>query len=138
MEITKQHCARLAASLHLRTFSRQARRGGTTSGIGHWAPGQTEPDIAREDDTVGNPHRDRARIYKLEVFELILLLKFDKQFPVEEFAAAVSQSAVPTPPLKTRAGQFDVQEGAEDEEDRPISMSRLNHAGVCETKFIVK
>ena len=32
-------------------------------------------------------------------YELVLLLKFDKQLPVERFEAAVSQSAVPSPPL---------------------------------------
>ena len=31
------------------------------------------------DDTVGNPHR--ARISQFELFELILLMKLDKQFP---------------------------------------------------------
>ena len=33
------------------------------------------------------------------LFELILLLKLDKQFPVEQFEAAVSQSTAPSPPL---------------------------------------
>ena len=37
----------------------------------------------------------------LELFEFILLLKLDKQFPVEQFEATVSQSTVPSPPLKT-------------------------------------
>ena len=32
-------------------------------------------------------------------FELILLLKLDKQFPVEQFEPTVSQSTVPSPPL---------------------------------------
>ena len=41
----------------------------------------------------------RARISQLELFELILLLKLDKQFPVEQFEATVSQSTVPSPPL---------------------------------------
>ena len=56
------------------------------------------PRFGRGDDTVGNPHR--AQIYQLELFELILLLKFDKQFPVEQFEATVSQSTVPSRPLK--------------------------------------
>ena len=50
--------------------------------------------LGREDDTVGNPHR--AQISQFELFELILLLKSDKQFPVEQFEATVSQSAVPS------------------------------------------
>ena len=32
-------------------------------------------------------------------FKLILLLELDKQFPVEQFEATVSQSTVPSPPL---------------------------------------
>ena len=52
----------------------------------------------RGEDTVGNPRR--AQIVQFELFELILSLKLDKQFPVEQFeAAAVSQSTVPSPPL---------------------------------------
>ena len=35
----------------------------------------------------------------IELFELILLLKLETQFPVEEFAATVSQSTVPSPLL---------------------------------------
>ena len=50
------------------------------------------------DDTAGSPHR--ARISQLELLELILLLKFDKQFPVEQLEATVSQSTVPSPHLK--------------------------------------
>ena len=53
-------------------------------------------EFGRGDDTVGNPHR--AQIYQFELFELILLLKLDEQFPVEQFEAAVSLSAVPSPP----------------------------------------
>ena len=37
--------------------------------------------FGREEDTVGNPHR--AQISQLSFFELILLLKLNKQFPVE-------------------------------------------------------
>ena len=47
------------------------------------------------DDTVGNPRR--AQICQFELFELVLLLKFDKQFPAEQFEATVSQSTVPSP-----------------------------------------
>ena len=39
------------------------------------------------DDTVGNPHR--ARISQFELFELILLLKLDKQLSIEEFEPTV-------------------------------------------------
>ena len=52
-------------------------------------------------DTVGNPHR--AQISQFEMFELILLLKLDRQFPVEQFEATASQSTVPPPPLVLRA-----------------------------------
>ena len=48
-------------------------------------------------DTVGNPRR--APIVQCELFELILLLKLDQQFPVEWFEATASQSTVPSPPL---------------------------------------
>ena len=44
------------------------------------------------DDAVGNPHRaqlfHRAQILQFDRFELILLLKLDKQFPVERFEAS--------------------------------------------------
>ena len=40
---------------------------------------------------VGSPHR--ARIVRFELSELILLLKLDKQLPVERFEATASQSA---------------------------------------------
>ena len=50
------------------------------------------------DDAVGNPHR--AQIYQFEFFELILLLRLDKRFPVEQFEATVSQSTAPSPPLR--------------------------------------
>ena len=52
----------------------------------------------RGDDMVGNPHR--AQIYQFELFELILSLNLDKQLPVEQFEAKVSQSTVPSPPLE--------------------------------------
>ena len=53
--------------------------------------------LGRGDDTVGNPHR--AQVSRFELFELILLVKIDKQFPVEQFEATVSQSSVPPPLL---------------------------------------
>ena len=48
-------------------------------------------------DTVASPHR--APISQFELFELILLLKLDGQFHVEQFESTVSQSTVPSPPL---------------------------------------
>ena len=53
--------------------------------------------FGRGDDTIGNPHR--TLIYQFEFFELILLLKLDKQFPVEQFEATASQSTAPSPLL---------------------------------------
>ena len=54
--------------------------------------------FGRGDDEVGIPHR--AQIYRFELFELLLLLKLDKEFPVEQFEATVSsQSTLPSPPL---------------------------------------
>ena len=61
-------------------------------------PNPNPPFVGRGDATVGNPHR--AQICQFEFFELILLLKLDKQFPVEQFEATASQSTVPSPPLK--------------------------------------
>ena len=58
------------------------------------------PGLRGGDDTVGDPHR--AQIWQFELFELILLLNLDKQFPVERFEANVSQSAVPSSPLKDK------------------------------------
>ena len=56
--------------------------------------------LGRGDDTVGNPHR--AQIVQSEFFELILSSQLDKQFPVEQFEATVSQSTVPSPLLCTK------------------------------------
>ena len=52
--------------------------------------------VGRGDETVGSPHR--AQIVRFEFFELVLLLKLDKQFTVEQFETTVSQSSVPSPP----------------------------------------
>ena len=44
-----------------------------------------------------------------ELFELVLLLKVDKQFPVEQFEATVSQSTAPSsakPRRATKGGQW--------------------------------
>ena len=54
------------------------------------------PLFGRGEDTVGNPHR--AQIYQFELFELILLLKLDKRFSIEQFEPRASQSTVPCPP----------------------------------------
>ena len=51
--------------------------------------------LRRGDDTVGNPHR--AQIDEFKLFELILLSKLDRQFPVEQFEARASQPTVPSP-----------------------------------------
>ena len=64
----------------------------------------TKQIIGRGDDTVGNPHR--AQISQFELFELILLSKLYKQFPVEQFEATVSRSTAPLPPLNTGARQM--------------------------------
>ena len=47
-------------------------------------------------DTVGNHHR--AQVAQFELFEFVLILEEDKQLPVEQFEATVSQSAVSCPP----------------------------------------
>ena len=44
------------------------------------------------------PYPHRAQMVQLEFFELILLSKLDKQFPVEQFEATISQSSVPSLP----------------------------------------
>ena len=61
---------------------------------------QRSAQIGRGDDTVGTPHR--AQSSQFELFELILLLKVDKQITVEQFEATVSQSAVPSPLLEVQ------------------------------------
>ena len=50
-----------------------------------------------EDDTVVNPHR--AQISQFELFELLLLLELDKQLPVGQFEAIISQLRVLSAPL---------------------------------------
>ena len=69
--------------------------------------------LGREDDTVGNPHR--ANIYQFELFELILLLKLDKQFSIEQFEPTVSQSTVSSPLLISRSYK-DQQKAPQDNE----------------------
>jgi hypothetical protein len=48
--------------------------------------------FVRGDDAVGSPHR--AHNSSIVFFELILLLKLDRNFPVKQFEATVSQSTV--------------------------------------------
>ena len=59
--------------------------------------GAPRKGIGRGNDTFGNPHR--AQISQFELFELVLLLKLDKQLPVEQLEQTVSQSTVPSPPV---------------------------------------
>ena len=59
-----------------------------------WVSIADPPHVRRGDDTVGNHHR--AQFCQFEFFELILLLKLDERFPVEQFEATVSQSTVPS------------------------------------------
>ena len=54
------------------------------------------PSLGRGDDTVGNP--DGAQFSQFYIFELILLLKFDKRLNVEQFEATAPQSTLPSPP----------------------------------------
>ena len=81
-------------------FARASARGlaGAQPAAYKWgaAPEETPARLGRGDDKVGNPHR--TQIYRFELFELILLLELDKQFPVEQVEATVSQSTVPSPP----------------------------------------
>ena len=65
--------------------------------------------LGRGENTVGNPRR--ARISQFELFELILLLKLNRQLSVERFEARVSRSTVPSPtltrdPLRHGCGRF--------------------------------
>ena len=55
--------------------------------------------FGRGDDTVGNPHR--AQTCKFELFELIILLKLDIQFSIEQFEPTLPQSTVSSPPLSS-------------------------------------
>ena len=55
-------------------------------------PISVDPICSQPNDMAGNPHR--AQISQFELFELIFLLKLDKQLPAERFEATVSQSTV--------------------------------------------
>ena len=73
-------------------------------------PAEDAADVGRGDDSVGKPSSSshlsirvfRAQFSLLELFELVLLLKLDQQFPVEQFEATVSRSTVSSPPLLRR------------------------------------
>ena len=52
----------------------------------------------RGDDTLGNHHR--AQLCQFELFELVISLKVYTNTHIERFEATVSQSTVPSPPLK--------------------------------------
>ena len=52
---------------------------------------------------VRNPHR--AQISQFELFELILLLRLDKQFPVEQFGATELSQQYPPPLLEVERMQ---------------------------------
>ena len=52
--------------------------------------------VGSGDDKVGIPHQ--AQISQFDLFEFIMFLKLDKQFPVDQFEATLSQSTVPSPP----------------------------------------
>ena len=54
-----------------------------------------QQEFGRGDDAVVWKPSSSSQIYRLELFELILLSKLDKQLPVERFEATVSQSTVP-------------------------------------------
>ena len=53
--------------------------------------------FGRGDDTVANPHRIELTFISSSFSSLILLLKLDRQLPVEQFEATVPQSTVPSP-----------------------------------------
>ena len=54
----------------------------------------TQAMFGTGDAAVGNPHR--AQLVQFELFELIVLLKSDSKFPVQQFEATASQSTVPS------------------------------------------
>ena len=52
------------------------------------------PDFGRGDDTVGDPHRAQISQFELfELFELILSLKLNRRFPVEQIRGRSSDSS---------------------------------------------
>ena len=76
------------------------------------------------DATIGIPHR--AQFPQFELFELILVLKLDKQFPVEQFEATVSQSTVASPPpLKVGSARTCERGGA------GMQQGDASLAGIC-------
>ena len=59
--------------------------------------GVSERKVKLKEDTVGNPQR--AQTSQFELFVLILLLKVDKPFSIEQFELTISLSTVNSPPL---------------------------------------
>ena len=82
----------------LRQHARRCRRVAQGGEVGRSDEQISPAQIGSGDDTVGNPHRTQISQFLFSSFgSFILLLKFDKQLPVEQFKAAASQSAVPFP-----------------------------------------
>ena len=61
------------------------------------------------EDAVGNPHQ--AHFFQFELFELFLFFKLDKRFSIEQFEATVSQSTVPSLPLKYAQSPYQDYDG---------------------------
>ena len=78
--------------------------------------------FGRGDDTVGNLIELK---FLNSSFEIILLLNSDKQFPVEQFEATVSQSTVPSPPLN-----YSYEEFTRLAETR-LAQNSLNYLNIC-------
>ena len=77
------------------------------------------------DDTDGKHHW--TQIYKFELFELILLWKLDKQLPVEQFEATVSQSTAPSPPSNHLSARHRSEDWARLKTNRlPREQSHMN------------
>ena len=81
----------------------------------------SQPEVGRGNDMVGNPYR--AQTSQFELFELILLLTLDKQFPVERLEATGSQSTVPSPLFKRLSSSRSLRAGT----------SFMSHACVLQT-----
>ena len=80
------------------------------------APGQAAlfDSVGRGDDAVGDPRR--AQLSQFEFFELILVLKSEKQFPVEQFEAtvivSVNSTVPPSYPAHGSPAGYALQRGA--------------------------
>ena len=98
----------LLLMIRRRRRRRRIARGSALSPRGGARAGPSA-SLGRGENTVGNPRR--ARISQFELFELILLLKLNRQLSVERFEARVSRSTVPSPtltrdPLRHGCGRF--------------------------------